>query len=96
MERQHVDSYLFPENRQPATGLRLVIDRLGPVYVEKKSEGIGLPWNKKFTMVENPPWQTEEQREMLEALRLRQREHEVIRQRQSDQQLDQITRHPEP
>ena len=96
LERQHVDSYLFPENRQPATGLRLVIDRLGPVYVEKKSEGIGLPWNKKFTMVENPPWQTEEQREMLEALRLRQREHEVIRQRQSDQQLDQITRHPEP
>ena len=96
LERQHVDSYLFPENRQPATGLRLVIDRLGPVYVEKKSEGIGLPWNKKFTMVENPPWQTEEQREMLEALRLRQREHEVIRQRQSDQQLDQLTRHPEP
>ena len=77
LERQFVDGYLEPGNRQPATSLRLIIDRLGPVYVEKKSEGVGLPWTKKITIVENPPWQTEEQREILDGLRKRQQSRVV-------------------
>ena len=82
LERQAIDGYLEPGSRQPATGLRLVIDRLGPVYVEKRSEGVGLPWTKRITVVESPPWQTDEQREMLEALREReQRREEERRQR---------------
>ena len=82
LERQAIDGYLEPGNRQPATGLRLVIDRLGPVYVEKRSEGVGLPWTKRITVVESPPWQTDDQREMLEALREReQRREEERRQR---------------
>ncbi len=96
LERQAVDGYLEPENRQPATELRLVIDRLGPVYVEKKSEGIGLPWSKKITVVENPPWQTEEQREMLEALRQHQRDREGGRRQQARHELEMLERHPEP
>ena len=68
LERQAVDGYLEPGNRQPATSLRLVIDRLGPVYVEKKSEGVGLSWTKKFKVVENPPWQSERQREIIAVL----------------------------
>ena len=82
LEREAVDGFLEPGNRQPATGLRLVIDRLGPVYVEKRSEGVGLPWTKRITVVENPPWQTDEQRVMLDALREReQRREEERRQR---------------
>ncbi len=96
LERLAVDGYLEPSNRQPATELRLVIDRLGPVYVEKKSEGIGLPWSKKFTLVENPPWQTEEQRERLEALRLRERQREGQRRYQAQEQLEAQLQHPEP
>lgn len=96
LERQPIDGFLEPEGRQPATGLRLVIDRLGPVHVEKKSEGIGLPWTQRFTIVENPPWQTDEQREMVDALRERQRADEANRQRQSDIQLEEQFRHPEP
>ena len=83
LERQPVDGFLEPGNRQPATGLRLVIDRLGPVYVEKRSEGVGLPWTKRTTVVESPPWQTDEQRQMLDALREReQRRGEERRQRE--------------
>ncbi len=83
LERQPVDGYLEPGNRQPATGLRLVIDRLGPVYVEKRSEGVGLPWTKRVTVVETPPWQTDEQRLMLDSLREReQRRGEERRQRE--------------
>ncbi len=97
LERQAVDGYLEPENqRQPATGLRLIIDRLGPVYIEKKSEGVGLPWTKKFAVIKNPPWQTEEQREMLEALRKRQTEREGGRREQAKEQINQLDRHPEP
>ena len=96
LERQPVDGYLEPDNRQPATGLRLVIDRLGPVCVEKKSEGIGLAWTKKITVVESPPWQTEEQRERLEALRLRERQREGQRRYQAQEQLEQQFLHPEP
>ena len=91
-----VDGYMEAGNRQPATGLRLVIDRLGPVYVEKKSEGIGLSWSKKITFVENPPWQTEEQRERLEALRLRERQREGQRRYQAQEQMAAQERHPEP
>ena len=96
LEQVAVDGYLEPENRQPATGLRLVIDRLGPVYVEKRSEGVGLPWTKRFTVVEHPPWQTEEQREMLEALRQRQRDRESGRRIHTVGQLSDMDRHPEP
>ena len=96
LERQPVDGYLEAESRQPATGLRLIIDRLGPVYVEKKSEGTGLPWTRRFTVVENPPWQTDEQREMLDALRQRQRERQRERRHQVDEQMEQQLRHPEP
>ncbi len=83
LERQPVDGYLEPGNRQPATSLRLVIDRLGPVYVEKRSEGVGLPWTKRVTVVETPPWQSDEQRLMLDSLREReQRRGEERRQRE--------------
>ena len=96
LERQVVDGYLEDGRRQPATSLRLVIDRLGPVYVEKRSEGTGLPWSKKIAVVENPPWQTEEQREKLETLRQRQREREGGRRQQALFQLEEQLRHPEP
>ncbi len=88
LERQNVDGYLEPGNRQPATRLRLVIDRLGPVYVEKKSEGIGLSWAKKEVVVENPPWQTKEQREILKSLRQREREREESRGQQAQTNLE--------
>ena len=96
LEHQSIDGYLEPGNRQPATSLRLIIDRLGPVYVEKQSEGAGLPWTKKVTVVENPPWQTEEQRELLTALRQRQREREGGRRQQIIEQLEHQQDHPEP
>ena len=96
LERQPVTGYLEVENRQPATALRLIIDRLGPVYVEKKSEGAGLPWTKKVTVVENPPWQTEEQRELLTMLRQRLREREGGRRQQIVEQLERQQDHPEP
>lgn len=96
LERLEVDGFLEPGSRQPATGLRLVIDRLGPVYVEKKSEGVGLPWVTRITAVENPPWQTEEQREILEAMRRRQREREGGRRQQSVETMERMYEHPEP
>ena len=88
MEHQLVNGFLESDGRHPATSLRLVIDRLGPVYVEKKSEGIGLPWTKMEAVVENPPWQTEEQREMLEALRGRERQREAMRRQEAEPNLD--------
>ncbi len=91
LERGPVDGYLEQENRQPATSLRLVIDRLGPVYVEKKAEGAGLPWTRKVMVVENPPWQTREQREMLEALRERERQREETRGSETQGILDRPT-----
>ena len=96
MERQLVDGYLEDENRQPATGLRLVVDRLGPVYVEKRSEGVGLPWTKRITIVEHPPWQTQEQRDTIESLRQRQSERELTRRDQAEYLLNEMERHPEP
>ena len=96
LERQPVDGYLEPESRQPATSLRLVIDRLGPVSVEKRSEGTGLPWTKNITVIENPPWQTEEQKAILESLRQRQGERERVRRHQADEQIEEQLRHPEP
>lgn len=60
-------------DRQPATSLQLIIDRLGYVWVQMKSEGVGLPWTKTFRFPDvqrdpddfppSPPWQTEAQRE---------------------------------
>ena len=88
MEHQLVSGFLESDGRHPATSLRLVIDRLGPVYVEKKSEGIGLPWTKMEAVVENPPWQTEEQREMLVALRGRERQREAMRRQEAEPNLD--------
>ena len=88
LERQTVDGYLEDGSRHPATGLRLVIDRLGPVYVEKRSEGIGLPWTQMVPVVENPPWQTKEQREMLEALRERERQREDYKRQEAQANLD--------
>lgn len=85
--RQYIDGYLESDGRHPATSLRLVIDRLGPVYVEKRSEGIGLTWTKKVTVVETPPWQTEEQREILDALRKREREREESRSQEAQANL---------
>ena len=88
MEHQLVSGFLESDGRHPATSLKLVIDRLGPVYVEKKSEGIGLSWTKMEAVVENPPWQTEEQREMLEALRERERQREEMRRQDAEANLD--------
>ncbi len=92
LKRKCIDGYLEPDGKQPATGLRLIIDRLGPVCVEKKSEGVGLPWTRKVTVVENPPWQTEEQRKMLEDLRQRLREREEARRRQTSAAIDHADR----
>ena len=88
MERRIVNGFLESDERHPATSLRLVIDRLGPVYVEKTSEGVGLPWTKKEVVVENPPWQTEEQREILEALRERERRREEARRHEAQDSLN--------
>ena len=96
LERYFVDGYLEDGNRLPATSLRLVIDRLGPVCVEKKSEGIGLSWTKKIEVVNNPPWQNEEQRAALRQRQERKRQNEKERQQQSQQQLRNQERHPEP
>ncbi len=91
LERQTVDGFLEPGNRHPATSLRLVIDRLGPVYVEKRSEGTGLPWTKRVAVVENPPWQTEEQREILDALREREHQREEAKRQEGQANLDRPT-----
>ena len=88
LERQYIDGYLESDGRHPATSLRLVIDRLGPVYVEKRSEGIGLPWTRMEAVVDNPPWQREEQKEMLEALRERERQREETRRQDTQGNLD--------
>ena len=88
LERQAVDGYLESDGRHPATSLRLVIDRLGPVYVEKRSEGIGLPWTRMEAVVDNPPWQTEEQKEMLDALRERERQREDARRLEAQGNID--------
>ncbi len=61
-----------PGSRQPATGLRLIIDRMGYLWVEMKSEGVGLNWSKTFRFPDidrgpddlppSPPWQTAAQK----------------------------------
>ena len=62
--------------RHPATSLSLIIDGIGFMFVEMKSEGIGLPWTKIFPVFPNPeedppPWQTEKQREVWRKLQKR-------------------------
>lgn len=96
LERHFVDGYLEDGNRLPATSLRLIIDRLGPVCVEKKSEGIGLSWTKKFEVIKNPPWQSAEQRAALRRRQARKQQKEEARRQQSRQQLEAQARHPEP
>ena len=59
LERITVDGYLEPGKRQPATSLRMIVNRFGQVLLEKQSEGAGLPWTKRTLVVESPPWQTE-------------------------------------
>ena len=59
LERIPIDGYLEPGNRQPATSLRLIINRFGQVWVEKKSEGVGLPWTKTSLIVAEPQWKQE-------------------------------------
>ncbi len=79
LAQQLVDGYLEDGNSHPATGLRLVIDRLGPVCIEKRSEGAGLTWTKKVEVIENPPWQSEKQREAIKLRQARKREREEER-----------------
>ena len=62
LEKIPVDGYLEPGNRQPATNLRLIINKFGQVIVEKHSSGVGLPWTKLFMVLDAPPWQTDLQR----------------------------------
>ena len=50
-------------SRQPATSLRMIIDRYGRVGIEKHSSGPGLPWTKVSLIVDAPPWQTDLQNE---------------------------------
>ena len=88
LEQHAVNGFLESEERQPATGLRLVIDRLGPVYVEKKSDGIGLPWTRMEAIVEHPPWQSEEQQRMLESLRERERAREEMRRQEAEAETE--------
>ena len=53
VERHSIDGYLEPGNRQPATSLRMIITRLGSVLLEKRSEGVGLPWTKTFQVIDS-------------------------------------------
>lgn len=69
--RYVIDGYLESEQdghagRQPATSLRLIIDRYGRVGVEKHSSGPGLSWTKVSLIVDTPPWQIDLQRQPLE------------------------------
>ena len=59
LQRIPVDGYLELGNRQPATSLRMIVNRFGQVFLEKRSEGVGLPWTKLSLVLESPPWQTE-------------------------------------
>lgn len=78
-----------PGDRQPATSLRLIIDRLGYLWVEMKAEGVGLPWTKLFRFPDivrgpddlppSPPWQTEAQREAWKRIQERIGEQEEKR-----------------
>lgn len=64
--------------RQPATSLKLIIDRLGYIWVEMKSEGVGLPWTKEFRFPDSErgpddlptslPWQSEAQRKAWKSI----------------------------
>ena len=56
LRRISVDGYLESGNRQPATSLRMIVNRFGQVGIEKRAEGIGLPWTKTFMVVDEPPW----------------------------------------
>ncbi len=85
-------------NRQPATSLRLIIDRLGYLWVEMKSEGIGLPWTKRFRFPDvergpddlppSPPWQTDAQRRAWVRIQERTRQLEEKKRRQVQANLD--------
>lgn len=57
-----------------ASRARLVIDRFGRVWVEKKSGGLGLFEN--FLVTEEPPWQTDIQHDALRRLWQEQRRFE--------------------
>ena len=97
LERQSVNGYLEEENRQPATGLRLVIDRLGPVYVEK-AVGRYRPALEQAANGSREPAVADRaaQRQMLEVLRQRQRDRERGRVAQAQLDLELLERHPEP
>lgn len=79
-------------NRQPATSLQLVIDRLGYIWVEMKSEGVGVPWTKQFRFPDierepdalppSPPWQTDSQKEAWVRLQERIKKLEEKKRRQ--------------
>lgn len=65
--RYTIDGYLESgqgdgTSRNPASSLRLIIDRFGRVGVEKHSSGPGLSWTKVELLVNAPPWQTDLQR----------------------------------
>lgn len=74
LKKHNINGFLEPgggitneRNRQPATSLRLIISRLGFVFVEMKSEGVGLSWTETFPVFPDPendppPWQSETQR----------------------------------
>ena len=80
-------------SRQPATSLRLIIDRLSYLWVEMKSEGVGLPWTRLFRFPDtergpddlppSPPWQTEAQREAWARLQEITRQLEEKRRKQA-------------
>ena len=85
-------------NRQPATSLRLIIDRLSYLWVEMKSEGVGLPWTKLFRFPDierdpddlppSPPWQTEAQREAWVRLQERTKQLEEKKKRRVQDNLN--------
>ena len=85
-------------DRQPATSLRLIIDRLGYLWVEMKSEGVGLPWTKRFRFPDvergpddlppSPPWQTEEQKRAWVKIQEMTRQLEERKRRQAQANLD--------
>ena len=86
MEPLWVEDYI--DSRLIGSRLRLVINQLGQVGVEQESDKTA---RKIYQVVENPPWQTEEQREAIQRLLEQEREY---RQEESVRMYQNLNRNP--
>ncbi len=77
-KQEFVDKYI--NSSLKAYTLRLVIDRYGRIGVEQES-AISEP--KRFLVIEEAPWQTEEQRQALQRLLEQQRQYEATQRQQA-------------